>query len=84
MILIKHRRLKLSKYKTELIICCLNLLLPPAFPILMRIPTFTQLSLPCLAVRFSLATLQDYSGRTLIPLCFLPRFPGTEVIEYMP
>ena len=76
MILIKHHRsLKLSKYKTELFICHLSLLLSPIVPILTKLPTFNQLSLLCLAVLFSLATIQDYSGQTIIHL-FSSLFSG--------
>ena len=44
----------------------LSLLWSPLLPILMKLPTFSQLSLLCLAVLFSLATLQDYSGQAII------------------
>ena len=40
--------------------------LSPIVPILMKLPTFSQLSLLCLAVLFSLATLQDYSRQAII------------------
>lgn len=62
---------KRSIYKTEVIIFHPNLLFHPMFPIFIKVPPSTLLSFPRPGLLFSLATLQDYSGQTIIPPYFL-------------